>query len=389
MSIERRKFLIATAGSVSAIILAYYMVREKRSDIPTEEAILSRIRELDFPPGGEVGTTFFPRKIMWELTRESEWSNNPEVIDDAVKLLAENGIKRMRLVVVPFELTHDGEKYSWSAIDNMLEMFSQHGVACDLCAGPMDYPYGPAGVRLPKKYEEMIDKDIHISMDYHPIRDWALDFTDKIFERYGNNGLIDRFYIGNEWPDRHAIEGTNYAMTIGKDFMLEVISRASKRTNKKLVLNSNIHPSMTRRLDTEFGLILKLLGSQGVLGLDTYPTQEEKDLRLSLANQDYGLLVQRVQDLFPDTEIEFTEMQAEPWPDDVEGKPWDEILTKHFDRVVDSYYRNNFPSSIETHLIPSGLKKHVFWGAPLWLVANKMGYKFPLQMISEISKAMA
>ena len=92
-------------------------------------------------------------------------------------------------------------------------------------------------------------------------------------------------------------------MTITADFMLEAIKLVKSKTNKKIALNTNIHPVDIDRLKENFGPIYKELGSQMVLGMDAYPSQEMVDPRLSGEMANYGELIDRVREPFPEAEI--------------------------------------------------------------------------------------
>jgi hypothetical protein len=427
--ISRREFLRGAGLLALATALRYESPRrvnaQENEGWPTDqEGILNKIKELKFTPGSELRTNFFPRKTMWETVQllkaqgkwpadsdESDWMKHPEIIEGALDMIAGAGVKGARLVVVPFEVTQDGETYDWTPMDKMLEMFHERNLVASLSAGPLDYPFGPAGVRLPIKFQDMLRQTgsdfatlkpqfeergknlIHISMNPDPnfpeystaIRDYALNYMKEFLARYANDPRVDKFPIGNEWPDAHAIEGVNGDMSVGQDFMEEVIKMMKAATSKKIALNTNIPPSDPEQMKHKLGALLELLGNQGVLGLDPYPTREAADPNIA---KNYGADVERLRQIFPGIEIVFFELQNEPWPrEGVAGKSWAEIQ-RDFPEEVTKFYQEGFPPAIESYLINSGIREIGLYGSPAWTVFAQSGNDFPLRLVKTMSEMM-
>jgi hypothetical protein len=428
-TMDRRAFLELSLGAGGLAALWLALGKRFSSDMTVDaqaatpewpkdqEGILNKIDTLNFPRGAQLRTNFFPRKSMWEDVQllkmqgkwvgedESDWQAHPEIIEGDLDMLAQAGINGARLVIVPFEVTQDGQQYDWTAMDTALDMFNKRGLVASLSAGPLDYPFGPAGVRLPKKFQDMLSQEMkdrgkdHIDLSLQPnpdfpnssiaIRDFALDYLKRFLDKYANDTRIDKFYLGNEWPDNHEIEGVQGTMKIGRDLMEEAIKLMKAATSKKIALNTNIPPSELSRLQKELGPLLDLLGEQGVLGLDPYPTQEALDSVLSKEMGRYGEHVDQVRKRYPKTEIIFTEYQAEVWPPSgVAGKPWAEIQRDH-PELVTQFFQESFPPHLEDYMIKSGITEVGLYGSPEWPIAAQMGYKFPLQMLKRISDRMA
>ncbi|MGH7246246.1 MAG: hypothetical protein ACREGI_04935 [Candidatus Levyibacteriota bacterium] len=222
------------------------------------------------------------------------------------------------------------------------------------------------------------------------LRDYALTFFDAQLQKYGNDSRIGKFYIGNEYPDKHAIEGVSgVTMSFAPDFMEELAKRAKQGTTKQIALNTNKYPTDFAGITSSFGRIFNILGNQGVLGIDTYPTREGK----YDANA-YGRAVAALKAYFPQTQFAFTEYQCEPYATGaVAGKPWTTIFADHPD-IFRQFYQGAFPRSLDSHMAPteqppSNMREVNLWGAPAWLIAKRMGYTFPLQMIGKIAGKMA
>jgi hypothetical protein len=376
-----------------------------------EEEILNRIRELNFAPGSELGVTFFPRKEMWETAQwmkmegkweggdESDWMAHQDIVREDLKLLAEAGVKNGRLVVVPFEVSKDGENYDWHKMETAIELITATGIKTDLAVGPIDYPYGPAAIRIPKtqartlieEYRETGNEEVEVGLIVDPkmpksseaIGAFGVNYLDEILKRYGRDDRIGRLYLGNEWPDTHAIEGVGAKATISPSYMEELARRTKEGTDKKVVLNTNIHPSEVAKLRKVFGLILEILGDQGVLGIDSYPTRESINQA-----KNYGNSIEAVKQEFRGHELELTEFQAELYDDEVSGKPWAEIYRDDKDKVT-RFYQGKFPETLETYIEAAQTPRVGLWGSPLLTIAHRMGYEFPLEMLKVTGETMA
>lgn len=385
---------------------------------PTEpEAILNKIKELEFTPGSQLSTTLFPRKIFYEMMLakhqlgewpggEELWFKHLEIFEEALQILKDAGIKSARLEVVPFELSKDGKEFDWQPLELAIEMMKMYDIAVELCIGPLDYPYHP-GIRLPIKLEDTLraeinskgENEIRISMDQDgnfpnssaEIRDFGLLFTQEIMKRFGNHPDIRRFYIGNEWPNEHGVEGSglgHVTMKVEKDFMLEVVRIVKAATDKKIAINTNIHPSEPQILEKDLGELINILGEQGIVGFDTYSTREAESPELFPTMFQYEEMMKQIRAMYPKTEMVFTEFQAETWPpDELAGRAWAEIYQNHPD-LVTQFYQNFFPPTLESHVIASGIKDVNLWGAPLIIVCSMLGYDFPKRMMSTIAEQM-
>jgi hypothetical protein len=383
-----------------------------------KEGILNRIKELRFPKHAELRTTLFFRKMFWEYIQalkisasekwpgdsdESDWLKHPEIIDSLLKTLAEHGIKGGRLEIVPFEVTQDGTTYDWTAMDTALDLMQKNGLAADLAVGPLNFPYDP-GVRLPRKFEDEVKKqtegkgkqNIHISLQPDKnfselstaLRDYSLQFIKEVIAKYGNDQRVDKIYVGNEWPDANSIEGVSrdVTMTVGQDLIEEIIKIILSTTEKRIAINTNIPPSELGQIKKKLGPLLELMGNRGALGLDPYPTQEEKDGTLKNRMKDYGKYVAAVREAFPLIEIIFTEYQFELFGD-FGGAAWAKIMTEQ-PQTVDDFYTKDLPPSFDPYAIDSGIREMGVWGAPAWPVFAQLGYDFPLKTLSALNEAM-
>ena len=170
--LSRRNFIILGFEAIAAMIgltssaplarIARAISRMPESDWPTkEDEILKKIEGMEGLSGRELWTTLCFRKMVWEAgVDDSDWMSHKDIIEDRVATLAEVGIKGGRLVIFPFEVTEDGKEFNWEAMDKAIEIMSERGMKIDICAGPLDYPYGPNGVRVPKKSEELLKAEV-------------------------------------------------------------------------------------------------------------------------------------------------------------------------------------------------------------------------------------
>jgi len=383
---------------------------KKKIQTTEKGVILKKIKKLAFEPGSELSGTFFPRKETWEAVQvlkkmgkwrggsENDWMKQQKIMEENLSILAEAGFKSLRLVLMPDELIGEEGVYNWKPVEKILDLMVKYRIRADWCTGPIDYPYNP-GIRLPKEVKNILKQEvketgrnqIKISMGVdrwlpkssEVIREFGLNFFEAFLKRYGMDKRIGKFYIGNEWPDLHGIEGTKVMANISKDFMEELIKRGLKLTDKKIALNTNIHPSNLRRLRKTFNPLFEILGDRGVLGIDTYPTREGK-----IREMIYKRSVERVKREFWKQEIELTEYQAELYDDDISGKSWAEIMEKYKKRVVE-FYQEVFFKKLETYAVAGQIKRVGMWGIPLLLTAKRMGYDFPLEMMKTISETMA
>lgn len=412
----RREFLkwLFTGGVVTLLASLRGSNYENENIWPTDpESILKRTKELELTPGSQLETTLCLRKIAYEESEllkmqglwtgdqdQSDWLGQLNRIEEDIAMLAEVGFKSVRLVIFPFELTEDGETYNWKPLDTALGLTEKHGIKASVCVGPFKFPYDP-GVRLPIKLRDALEKEfadrgqthIHISLDKDPnmpessviLRDYGLKFLQKIGEKYKDDQRIENFFVDNEPPDKNKIEGLEgKELRIGADFLFKVVEKIASLTNKKIAFNTNIHPSNLRRMRKVFGSLLEMLGERAFLGIDAYPTREGFWQRVF-----YGESMRRLKQAFPQAEIGFTEFQGELYDDDISGKPWAEIVRDHLDDRIKPYFQTLMPPTLESYLEASELKRIGIWGAPLWIITQRMGYKFPLELMKALSDAGA
>lgn len=373
-------------------------------DWPTDlEEIFARIETLKFPQGSHLRSTILPRKIVWELTGNSDWFVQQDVFRSALTDLKAAGLKGGRLAIFPFEVTRDGSTYNWEPMDTAIDLMHEHGMTVDLCIGPLDYPYYP-GIRLPSDLEHVLQQeatqngadhivisqeaDVNFPESSVAIRDFAHAFVAAQIDRYGTDPRIDKLYVGNEWPDTHAIENVSgVTMCIEEDLMLEILKDLMNGTDKRIALNTNIHPSEPNKMETVLGPLFNVLKERGVLGLDTYPTREEESFHLRPTMSRYKQMVDTLRGIFPQSEIVFTEYQAEPWPIEMQGQAWVDIYADN-PELFTRFYQKQFPPTLESHVIASGIREVGLWGAPAWPVLKREGYTFPTQMMATIAKKM-
>lgn len=417
----RREWLavsgVGLAAALTGLRLYDHSSETKIEPWPTDpEIILKRIKELNFQVGSELRTTVFPRKIMWEAVQvlkardewayeidESDWFRRPDIFEEHIARLAANGIKGGRLEVVPFELTQDGINFDYAPLEKAIEIMARYNMAVDLCLGPLDYPYYP-GIRLPINLERLLgdtfstggvnqiiisdEPDLLYPSASQEIKDFALRFLQETLSRYGHDPRIEKLYLGNEWPDEHGIEGIDGTMNVSHELMQEFAQMIMDGSDKKVAINTNIHPTQPGKFTAVLGQLLNLLGERGVLGLDVYPTRENQIRELSESIPEYANLINELRRRFPNTDLVFTEFQAEPWPPEgIAGQSWIDIFRQHPEIFIE-FFQRSFPPSLESHIIASGITEVGLWGAPAWLSVDDLEYIFPLEMMQTIAETM-
>jgi hypothetical protein len=422
-----RRSLFKIGGIVVGTLgLSRLADRHSEDSLPSEEMVLDQAKERRYEPDSELRTTIFPRKIMWEMAQvlkekgqweggdESDWMSHLDLFESALITLKESGVKGGRLVIAPYEIPKEGDSYNWKSIETAIELMQKHDMAVDLSVGPFNTAYYP-GVRLPVDLQEQLKAEfiqnhkynIHIDMNDDPnmpesssaIRDFGIHFITKTMEKYGKDKRIDKFYLGNEWPDRQVIEGVEIEtgtkehkqpthMTVGLDFMEKMIDIIQVGTAKQIALNTNIHPSDLYGLRQKLGSLLQKLGKQGTLGLDIYPTREQEDFYLRTYMNEYDVLIEKMRNTFPETELIFTELQGSPWPDSgLNGLSWAEIYRRDPQLVIE-YYRRFFPNTLDTHVLPTHISEVGFWGSEVIVALAMLGYAFPARLFGAIREGM-
>jgi|GEM_PF-6447463 len=391
-----------------------------------EEGILARVKEVDFKKGSEISLTWMPRQQMYEIamvldslgtwdgSEKSEWLKHLDEIKKNLLIIKEMGVTNVRLAILPFEITKDGEEYDWEPIETALDMLNAQGISADLCLG-IDLPYYP-GIRLPSDLQTQLEKEyadtgqnnISISMgtdDKMPkssvaIRDFSLKFLKATLEKYAKDERIRGFYLANEWPSDDEVEGLPQGKTLSikPDFMLEFAKVTTSLTDKPLSLNTNIHVSNPEEIKKKLGPLLDLLtqsrsleehvdGKREVkLGLDIYPQKEEENWTLKILMDNYKAMIARIQADFPGVEIVTTEFQAEPWPPDkYTGDSWAKIYAQVPD-IITQYYLEQFPTTLDSHA--KHFQEVGLWGAAIPIL-SRLGYNFPAKLMRAVADAMA
>lgn len=428
LQLSRREF--TKLGVVTSILVALGLINHEKlfnysqeskntEPWPTDkEAILQRINELDFKLGSELGTTVFLRKIMWEMAQlskqqgqwvkdedESDWLTHLDVVKPTLETLKHAGLKRVRLVVVPFELTQDGQNFDWTAMDKAIELMYQLGLQIDLAIGPLDYPEYP-GIRLPFEIQQRLDDEmsrdqlqqiyIGLEPDHHlpqlsqEIKEYSLHFLTELLKKYGNDDRVDSFHLSNEWhaplleeaPVYHGIEGLDAekTMQVGEDLMIEFAKLCQQFSTEPISLNTNLHADEPDKIEQGLGKILRQLGSQGKLGFDVYPSQAEY-INPGINQQ----TLEKLKTLFPETAFYFAEFQAEPFiTGENAGKSWAELIDQNPQFFID-YFQKKFPPTLE---LATSLPQIMLWGGPLLIILTSVGYEFPQEMFHTIAVRM-
>lgn len=429
--LTRRELLRSATLSLPTLLLTkcwYNTVSQQDhnsdANLERQKQILEQLKALEFTPNSFLTTTIFLRKLVWELIQvkkdkqpswksqfdESDWYNQQKFVHEALRIIKDSGTKGGRLVVAPFEFVEVDERgrlnFHWEVLDTAIDLMHEYDLHVDLAIGPVDYPYDP-GIRLPLTLEQNLLTEftdtgvnhIHISSavdesmpkNSAAIRDFSLIFTEELVKRYGDDERVNTFHLGNEWPDNHGIEGTGLAgktLSVSEEFMLRLIDIIKQHTDKKVTINTNIHPSEPKILRQKLGALLTALSIQGKLGFDTYPTQEEKHQTLREFIDAYETMMNAIRLEWPEIEIVFSEFQAEVWPPaHLQGKSWSYIATHHMDLILE-YYQDTFLKYVQSHMIKSGIGEVSWWGAPLIVTLNVLGYIFPTQMIQTIAEEM-
>lgn len=398
-----------------AELVRAYFERHPWPENPAE--ILARSKEVQYAPGAEFRGTLFFRKLMWELVQElkaqglwsgsdeSDWFAHQEVIEDALDILASAGIKGGRLTITAYEMTDDEGNFTWERLDKAIEMMQLRNMKVELAVG-IDNPEYP-GVRLSDALRERLieearrngKEEIQIGLTPDPnfpehsaeILDFCQRLLEAQIQRHDHN--VESYYLGNEWPNAHLIEGMpdelaeTFKMSFGEDFMLDMVDRAMRLTQKPIGLNTMIHPSRLDELESVYGRIFERLGKQGKLGFDVYPTRsllvpEEREMM-----DDYDVLMEAVRRLFPDALVVLTELQSAPWPKDGMSEAWVDIYEEHTQFIID-FYEKWYPRILELFAAKSGATQIGVWDLHVILVALKRGYEFPVQLLQAANEAM-
>ncbi len=344
----------------------------------------------------DIWTTFSPRKVAWELTEimtkginpTSDWQKQTLLIKDSLKTLKKAGIKGIRLVIFPSELTDDGKKFNFQPIDTMLDTCSDVGLLVTLCIGPFQYPYYP-GIYIPQKLlNHIFDNDN--ALDTNPtLSKYGLQFLELQIERYGNDRRVFGFQIANEWPDKQNIESIEkLKKAVSEDFMTHSVSLLKRETEKPIFINTNIDASDKNKLTTIYKDLLEGLGKQGKMGFDVYPSQEtwrnvplQKIKRLI---EPYHKSFRFMRKKFRRHEMYFAEVEAQPWGN---GQSWFELINQepNPNEKVLNYTRDSLKKTWKNHIKSTGCKNIGLWGSDFWLSSNNMEINWPLEEVKKLT----
>ncbi len=341
----------------------------------------------------EIWTTFTPRKVSWELTyvktngesSSSNWQENIGLIDNSLEKLKDSGIVGIRLVIFPSEITNDGELFDWKLIENMLDLCSKHKLRVDLCIGPFQYPHYP-GIYLPSELLKIFSpRGKHIDSDF-VFKEFGTRFLKAQIRKFGNDKRIHGFHFANEWPDEQNIEGKRgLRIGVSEKFMQDSARLLKSLTKKPILLNTNIDALDHRRVIKVFGEILEILAKQVKLGFDIYPSQSKwKKVPLQkLRNKVYGYSksFKSMQNKFPESEMYFAEVEAQPWGG---GQSWYQLINEETNpkEKILTYTKSSLNETWSKYIAGTNCQALSLWGSDFWLSADMMGIKWPLEQVS-------
>lgn len=342
-------------------------------------------------------TTFTPQKVSWELTTvltqgkagTGQWRSQLPLMKKSLKQLSSAGITGIRLVIFPEEVTDDGKKFHWEAIDTMLELCHKAHLKVDLCVGPFQFPNYP-GIYLPKELLHYVYDNGNSLDTQEALREYGKNFLTKQMERYGDDKRIRGFHFANEWPDRQNVQRKEQIKSfISTNFMLWAAQFLASNTDKIISLNTNIDVSDKRKLNSSFGQILQLLGEQGRLGFDIYPSQETWGkaffTKLKRIFEPYHESYKWSCSRFSQCEMYFCEVEAQPWGS---GQSWYRMILEEENpnTKVLKYKRNSLEQTYEKYLRKSHPLEISLWGADFWLSAALMDITWPLDQVKALAK---
>lgn len=344
----------------------------------------------------EIWTTFFPKKVAWELTHAisdgnggtSEWLQHISLIDTALGDLKNAGIRGVRLIITPGELTDDGEHFNWMPVEKALTLCSRHLLQVDYCLGPFQYAHFP-GIRLPSQLVTKADAQNTYLDDSPEIREYGMRFLQLQLERYGVDKRIRGFYLGNEWPDQNRVEGkTTLHAGVSRNFMLAAIKEIKKGTKKSIAFNTNIDPSSSKKLYSVFRPFSDLLGTQMRLGFDPYPSRERWNVtplvKLRRFFAAYTSCMEDLCEVFEKKQLFFAEVEAQPWG---HGESWYTLIKESpspQEKIYD-FHKDDLRRTFSRYILPTGITEVSLWSPEFWLVAKYMGINWPLEEVKRVN----
>jgi hypothetical protein len=340
-------------------------------------------------------TTFTPKKISWELTCVNrrgnspsfDWQENLELIEYSLQKLKMTGISGIRLVIYPSEITQDGKSFDWKPFNIILDLSQKHKLQVDLCAGPFQYPNYP-GIYLPQELIKKVSLS-HVNIDGNPdLHKYGMEFLRKQMQEFGSDKRVRGFHLANEWPDTQKVEGRREVKVgVSEEYMIKAAALLMSGTQKPISLNTNLGLHEKKKVTKVFGELLKILSDQGKLGFDIYPTQDrwKKNLFQSLRNRitDFPKVFKKMQKSYPETEIYFAEIEAQPWGS---GKSWYQMIKDEtdLDVKVHNFYIDSLDKTYEKYIKRTGCETVSLWGSDFWIAANLMGVKWPLSQVRKL-----
>ena len=343
----------------------------------------------------EIWTTFTPSKVSWELTcamtkgksATSAWQKDLTLINKSLSKLRSAGISGIRLVIYPFEITQNGNKFNWESVEKMLMLTTKNKLKCDLCIGPFQYPNYP-GIYLPEGLIEYIYDNKNFLDTTQELWNYGMSFIKLQIERFGNDKRVNGFHLANEWPDSQKVFGKeSVKKSVSLAFMLSVATFLKDNTLKPICLNTNIDAGDKNKLLRTFKEILNILGKQGRLGFDVYPSQEswKKTTAQKLRRffWSYNHSFSSIKKCFYNNEIYFSEVEAQPWGG---GQSWYQLISEENwqDERILNYHRNSLGKAFNKYIKNSDCNFISLWGSDFWLVASTMGVDWPLNQIKQI-----
>lgn len=345
----------------------------------------------------EIWTTFSPQKVSWELTTaqnkgkggDSDWLKNLDLIKKSLLILKSYKISGIRLVIFPPDLIQDGEIFNWEKLNRVLSLTKQLNLKVDWCLGPFQYPYGP-GIRIPRKFFPHFLEGFKF-IDQDPgLRKYALAFLNEQLNEFAKDKRINGFFVSNEWPDCHGIDGLKEVKgCVSKDFMKEILSIVKSKTDKPINVNTNISIDQSLKLLSTFNELLDVVGKQGVLGLDIYPFRETwkrlPKIKFFRLFKPYRKRLVELRNKLKPVEVNFAEIEAQPWGS---GQSWYEIIksSPNPEKQIGTFKRGQLLGTYNHYIKETKIKKISLWGADFWLTAHEQGIKWPFEDVKNLSK---
>jgi len=343
-----------------------------------------------------------PRKLYWELEQTTdkslfkEWYFYPEILAESFRLLNQAGVTGIRLNIFNYELTFKQKSTDWQALELALNLAQQNQLQVHLCLGPWQYPLWP-GLRLPNymtasmtasKVESQPNTINYLDNNLE-IFEWGNWWLESQLERYGNDPRIAGFYLGNEWPNKQALENdveTNWK--ISPAYMSQAMAICHAYTDKPIIMNTNLDASQPEKIINTYQKLWQFAPKQFRLALDVYPSRETwrlaPELRFRRQHLSWAEDVKRLQSKIP-VQVMVGEFEAQPWGAGESWAQWWQNSSGNFD------HRLKFSPKILNqwfirYLNPAPINEITLWGAEFWLTGQLLGYGWPLKLVRQWSQ---